>query len=56
MMREKMGMEVDTTTLDQEISSYEQTLRQCYSNKDAILNDLDNMITMISTIKEENQI
>ncbi len=43
MMREKIGMEVDTTTLDQEIASYEKTLRQCYSNKDAILNDLDNI-------------
>lgn len=43
MMREKIGMEVDTTTLNQEIASYEKTLRQCYSNKDAILNDLDNI-------------
>ena len=43
MMCEKIGMEVDTTTLDQEIASYEKTLRQCYSNKDAILADLDNI-------------
>lgn len=56
MMREKIGMEVDTTTLDQEIASYEKTLRQCYSNKDAIFQILIILIMMISTTKEENQI
>lgn len=43
MMREKINMEVDTTALDQEISSQEKTLRQSYLNKDAILSDLDNL-------------
>ena len=43
MMREKINMEVDTTALDQEISAQEKTLRQSYSNKDAILSDLDNI-------------
>ena len=43
LMREKINMEVDTSTLDQEIAAHEKTLRQCYSNKDAILTDLDNL-------------
>ena len=43
MMREKINMEVDTSTLDQEISAQEKTLRQSYLNKDAILSDLDNL-------------
>ena len=43
MMREKINMEVDTSSLDQEIATYEKTLRQCYLNKDAILADLDNL-------------
>lgn len=41
LMRSKINMEVDTTTLDQEITNYEKQLRQCYSNKDSILTDLD---------------
>ena len=36
-------MEVDTSALDQEISAYEKQLRQCYSNKDAIMSDLDSL-------------
>ena len=43
LMREKINMEVDTSTLDQEIAVHEKTLRQCYSNKDVILADLDNL-------------
>lgn len=43
MMREKINMEVDTSSLDQEIATYEKALRQCYLNKDAILADLDNL-------------
>lgn len=43
LMREKINMEVDTSTLDQEIAAHEKTLRQCYSNKDVILTDLDNL-------------
>jgi site-specific DNA recombinase len=43
MMREKINMEVDTTSLDQDISALEKTLRQSYQNKDAIISDLDNL-------------
>ena len=32
-----------TSALDQEISAYEKQLRQCYSNKDAIMWDLDSL-------------
>lgn len=41
LMRQKINMEVDTSALDQEISAYEKQLRQCYSNKDSIMLDLD---------------
>lgn len=41
-MREKIDMKVDTSALEQEIATHEKTLRQYYSNKDAILSDLDN--------------
>lgn len=41
MMKQKINMGVDTTALDQEIANYEKQLRQCYSNKDAIMADLD---------------
>lgn len=43
MMRSKISMEVDTTTLDQEIAAHEKTIRQCYSTKEAILYDLDSL-------------
>ena len=43
LMRQKINMEVDTSALDQEISAYEKQLRQCYSNKDAIMSDLDSL-------------
>ena len=43
MMKQKINMEVDTSVLDQEISNYEKQLRQCYSNKDAIIRDLDSL-------------
>ena len=41
MMREKINMEVDTSSLDQEIATYEKTLRQCYLNKDDILSPVE---------------
>ena len=43
LMRQKINMEVDTSALDQEISAYEKQLRQCYSNKDSIMSDLDSL-------------
>jgi site-specific DNA recombinase len=43
LMCEKIDMEVDTTNLDVEIMNFDKTLRQCYSNKDSILSDLDNL-------------
>ncbi len=41
MMKQKINMEVDTSELDQEIANYERQLRQCCSNKDVIIRDLD---------------
>ena len=43
MMKQKINMEVDTSELDQEIANYERQLRQCCSNKDAIIRDLDSL-------------
>lgn len=42
-MKEKINMEVDTVSLDQEIANYEKELRQCYSNRESILRDLDSL-------------
>ena len=41
LIRSKINMEVDTSTLDQEIANYEKQLRQLYHNKDSILSDID---------------
>lgn len=43
LMKQKINMGVDTTTLNQEITNYEKQLRQCYTNKDGILADLDTL-------------
>lgn len=43
LMKQKINMEVDTSALDQEIAAYEKQLRQCYSNKDAIMSELDSL-------------
>jgi len=43
LMKQKINMEVDTSALDQEIAAYEKQLRQCYSNKDSIMSDLDSL-------------
>ena len=43
LIRSKINMEVDTSTLDQEIANYEKQLRQIYHNKDSILSDIDSL-------------
>lgn len=43
LIRSKIDIEVDTTSLDQEIGALEKDLRQCYLNKDAILTDFDHL-------------
>ena len=43
LIRSKINMEVDTSTLDQEIANYEKQLRQLYHNKDTILSDIDSL-------------
>ena len=43
LIRSKINMEVDTSTLDQEIANYEKQLRQLYHNKDYILSDIDSL-------------
>ena len=43
LMRSKINMEVDTSTLDQEITNYEKQLRQQYHYKDSILSDIDSL-------------
>ena len=39
----KINMEVDTSTLDQEIENYKIQLRKLYHNKDTILSDMDSL-------------
>ena len=43
LIHSKINMEVDTSTLDQEIANYEKQLRQLYHNKDSILSDIDSL-------------
>ena len=43
LIRSKINMEVDTSTLDQEIANYEKQLRQLYHNKESILSDIDSL-------------
>lgn len=43
MMREKINMKVDTTAIDQEIENYEKQLRQDYSIKSKLMEEIDNL-------------
>lgn len=43
MMREKINMKVDTTAIDQEITNYEKQLRQDYSIKSKLMEEIDNL-------------
>ena len=43
MMQEKINMKVDTTAIEQEISSYEKQLRQAYSTKSKLIEEIDSL-------------
>ena len=43
MMQEKINMKVDTTAIDQEIANYEKQLRQDYSIKSKLMEEIDNL-------------
>lgn len=43
MMQEKINMKVDTTAIDQEIENYEKQLRQDYSIKSKLMEEIDNL-------------
>lgn len=43
MMQEKINMKVDTTAIDQEITNYEKQLRQDYSIKSKLMEEIDNL-------------
>jgi site-specific DNA recombinase len=43
MMQEKINMKVDTTAIDQEIDNYEKQLRQDYSIKSKLMEEIDNL-------------
>ena len=43
LIRNKINMEVDTSTLDQEIENYKIQLRKLYHNKNTILSDMDSL-------------
>lgn len=43
MMQDKINMKVDTAAIDQEISSYEKQLRQSYSTKSKLMEEIDSL-------------
>ena len=43
MMQEKINMKVDTTAIEQEISNYEKQLRQVYSTKSKLIEEIDSL-------------
>ena len=43
MMQEKINMKVDTTAIEQEISNYEKQLRQAYSTKSKLIEEIDSL-------------
>lgn len=43
MMQEKINMKVDTTAIEQEIANYEKQLRQDYSIKSKLIEEIDNL-------------
>ena len=43
MMQEKINMKIDTTAIEQEISNYEKQLRQAYSTKSKLIEEIDSL-------------
>ncbi len=43
MMQEKINMKVDTTAIEQEIANYEKQLRQSYSVKSKLIDEIDSL-------------
>lgn len=43
MMQEKINMKVDTSAIDQEIANYEKQLRQSYSIKSKLMEEIDSL-------------
>ncbi len=43
MMQEKINMRVDTAAIDQEIANYEKQLRQYYSVKSKLVEEIDSL-------------
>lgn len=43
MMQEKINMKVETTAIEQEIAVYEKQLRQYYSTKSRLMDEIDNL-------------
>ena len=43
MMQEKINMKVDTTAIEQEITAYEKQLRQHYSTKSRLMEEIDSL-------------
>ena len=43
LMRSKIDMQVDTTAVEQEIANYEKQIRQCYSTKGKLIDEIDSL-------------
>lgn len=55
MMQEKINMKVDTTAIDQEIANYEKQLRQNYSIKSKLMEEIVTLTQTTDIISDENQ-
>lgn len=43
MMQEKINMQVDTTSIEQELANYEKQLRQAYAVKSKLIQEIDSL-------------
>ena len=43
LMQQKISMKVDTAAIEQEIANYEKQLRQCYSTKSRLFEEIDSL-------------
>ena len=55
MMQEKISMKVDISAIEQEIAAHEKQLRQSYSVKARLMEEIDSLDRMISTTLNAKQ-
>ena len=55
LMQQKISMKVDTSAIEQEIANYEKQLRQSYSIKSRLIEEIDTLDPMINTTSSARQ-